>query len=119
MSARKDFTIDQGSFTRIAFVLSGKDAALDLTDYSAAMQIRRFSFSQEAQDTLTTCNGRLKIDGPAGRITATFGAEDTEAYKPEQYLYDLEIQAPNGEIKRVVEGVITVTPEITKVKCDE
>ena len=32
-----------------------------------------------------------------------------------RYLYDVEITSPEGERTRVLEGIVTVTPEITKI----
>jgi len=70
MAAVKNFTLDQGSDKTVSFILSDKNGPLDLTGYSAAMQLRRYAFSEEAIDTLTTCNGRLLLDESAGKVTA-------------------------------------------------
>lgn len=117
MAAVKNFTLDQGSDKTVSFVLSDKNGPIDLTGYSAAMQLRRFAFSEEAIDTLTTCNGRLLLDESAGKVTAKFKHENTEGYPGNTVLYDLELQSPDGEITRVVEGKIKVSPEVTRVKC--
>ena len=113
----KIFTLDQGSDKTVSFILSDKNGPLDLTGYSAAMQLRRYAFSEEAIDTLTTCNGRLLLDESAGKVTAKFKHENTEGYPGDTVLYDLELQSPDGEITRVVEGKIKVSPEVTRVKC--
>jgi hypothetical protein len=34
--------------------------------------------------------------------------------EPGRYLYDVEITSSEGEVSRVVEGVVTVTPGITR-----
>lgn len=39
MAAVKNFTLDQGSDKTVSFVLSDKNGPLDLTGYSAAMQL--------------------------------------------------------------------------------
>lgn len=117
MAAVKNFTLDQGSDKTVSFILSDKSGPLDLTGYSAAMQLRRYAFSEEAIDTLTTCNGRLLLDESAGKVTAKFKHENTEGYPGDTVLYDLELQSPDGEITRVVEGKIKVSPEVTRVKC--
>lgn len=72
MAAVHNFSLDQGSDKVVYFVLRDKSGPIDLSGYSAAMQVRRYAFSEAAIDTLTTCNGRLLIDGPAGKITAKF-----------------------------------------------
>lgn len=113
MAAVKNFTLDQGSDKTVSFILSDKNGPLDLTGYSAAMQLRRYAFSEEAIDTLTTCNGRLLLDESAGKVTAKFKHENTEGYPGDT----VELQSPDGEITRVVEGKIKVSPEVTRVKC--
>ena len=50
MAAVKNFTLDQGSDKTVSFILSDKNGPLDLTGYSAAMQLRRYAFSEEAID---------------------------------------------------------------------
>lgn len=117
MAAVNHFNIDQGADCIIHFSLKDKRGAIDLTGYSAAMQIRRYTFSQEAVDTLTTCNGRLSIDAEAGRITATFPHDITEKYPPDTMVYDIELESDTGEITRIIEGKVRVSPEVTRVKC--
>lgn len=63
MAAVHNFSLDQGSDKVVYFVLRDKSGPIDLSGYSAAMQVRRYAFSEAAIDTLTTCNGRLLIDG--------------------------------------------------------
>ena len=90
MAAVHNFSLDQGSDKVVYFVLRDKSGPIDLSGYSAAMQVRRYAFSEAAIDTLTTCNGRLLIDSPAGKITAKFNHENTEQYPGDSVLYDIE-----------------------------
>ena len=117
MAAVNHFNIDQGSDCTITFALKDKNGPIDLTGYTAAMQIRRFTFSQDAVDTLTTCNGRLSIDAEGGKITAKFPNAITEKYPPDTMVYDIEIESDTGEITRIIEGKVRVSPEVTRVKC--
>lgn len=94
MAAVHNFSLDQGSDKVVYFVLRDKSGPIDLSGYSAAMQVRRYAFSEAAIDTLTTCNGRLLIDGPAGKITAKFNHANTEQYPGDTVLYDIELESP-------------------------
>lgn len=117
MAATSNFKLDQGADAVISFVLRDKSGPLDLTGYTAAMQMRVSVFASEAIDTLTTDNGRLTIDALEGKITASFPHAITGAYPAQVVVYDLEIESADGIIKRVLEGNIKICPEVTRVKC--
>ena len=85
MAAVHNFSLDQGSDKVVYFVLRDKSGPIDLSGYSAAMQVRRYAFSEAAIDTLTTCNGRLLIDGPAGKITAKFNHRNSRRKPPNSF----------------------------------
>jgi hypothetical protein len=41
-------------------------------------------------------------------------AAQTSALKAGTYVYDLELEAPNGEVIRLIEGRFVITPEVTR-----
>ena len=109
MAKRFDLFLQQGSDASFRVVLSN----VDLTGFSAAMQLRRTPASQIAVDELTTGNGRLQILD-SRTIFVTFPHEKTETF-PESLVYDLEIQSGCGKITRVLQGQIRVSREVTRV----
>lgn len=119
MAAVNNLKLDQGADSVFTFALRDKSGPLNLTGFSAAMQLRTTAYSAEAIDTLTTCNGRLVIDAEAGKITATFPHAITEKYPAATVVYDLEIESPAGEITRALEGKIRISPEVTRVRCNQ
>lgn len=104
--------MDQGSdYSTVITVRSATGVPLDLTGYTAASQIRKsFSSSQYytfACELLSPTEGKLRI---------SMSATDTEQIAPGRWLYDVEItQTSTGKRKRVVEGIVTLTPQITRV----
>ena len=51
-----------------------------------------------------------------GKVTISLTAAQTAAVKAGRYVYDVEITGTSPvETLRVLEGLITVTPEVTKV----
>lgn len=48
MAAVHNFSLDQGSDKVVYFVLRDKSGPIDLSGYSAAMQVRRYAFSEAA-----------------------------------------------------------------------
>ncbi len=111
--------VGQGTDARYVLALKTKDSdgnwiPFDLTDYSAAMQLRTATYSPQAQDTLTTANGRLEIDATAGRIALKFPHDVTATYPVRTFVFDVEIKNLLGEITRILSGRIKVTAEVTR-----
>jgi hypothetical protein len=50
-----------------------------------------------------------------GKIRLQLTDEQSEAIPPGRWLYDVEIESPSGQRTRVVEGIVTVNPQITKI----
>ncbi len=117
MAVSYPLKIDQGSAASFCFCFEGDDGAIDLTGYTAAMQIRRSEFSMEAIDTLTTDNGRLVMDCNGGKITADFPCHISEKYPAGFFLYDIEVESPSGSIYRLLDGKIQIKAGVTSVRC--
>ena len=124
MTAQYDFTINQGSDRTIRFVVKAMLAyhcenlykRARLTGYSAAMELRTSADAEEAALTLTTSNGKMMLEEDIGYINVYFSHEDTAALKAGKYVYDLEIKMDEeNKVYRILEGTITVSPEVTKV----
>lgn len=114
--AEYNFTIPQGSDVTLPITLKDEhDAVMNLTGYTVAMQLRRQKNSRTAIDTLTTANGRASVDGTHGKFTLAFPHAVTEGYPATRLVYDIEITSTQNERTRILEGVITVTPEVTRV----
>ena len=50
-----------------------------------------------------------------GQVRMILTAAQSEVIPPGRYLYDLEITSGSGAKTRVVQGVATVTPQITQI----
>ena len=78
------------------------------------MQIRETVTKNTIIESQTTENGRITINGTAGTIQILIPPLDMEEILPQTYVYDLEIESPEGEVTRVVQGTFTVRAEVTK-----
>ena len=112
MATISNLYIDQGTdYSSIITVKSATGAPLDLTGYSAKSQIRKSYNSTQAFDF--TCE---IIDALKGKLRISLLASINEQMKPGRWLYDIEItQTETGRKKRVVEGIVQITPQITKI----
>jgi hypothetical protein len=110
-----DIVADQGAtlLRSISLRSSAKDPVL-LTDYTGRMHIRETISSTEIIETQTTENGRITIGASTGTISVLIPPLDMEQILPGSYFYDIEIESPEGEVTRVVNGTFTVRPEVTR-----
>ena len=116
MAASTDIVIDQFSTFRTAFRWETKStgAAVNLTGYSAAMQIRRTPADATAVVSLHSAGGGLTIDGPEGRVRIEISAAQTSSLAPGKYVYDLVLTDLSSKKKRLVEGTVRVDAGVTR-----
>ena len=109
-------TIDQGAdwFFTVTYA-DPSGTPIIITDYSAKMQMRVEPNSPTAVLTLTTDDGSITINGPAGELNLHATAAQTGAIDEGPYVYDLEITSPAPEetVTRLVQGQIIVSAEVT------
>lgn len=107
-----EFTITNGA-TGI-YVSGGlATAPVDITGYTAKMQMRSYPNSTTAVLTLTTENGGITITGPTGNIALHATATETGAINQGPYDYDVEIYQ-GSNVTRVVQGQIEVSAQVTR-----
>lgn len=91
-------------------------AAVNLTGYSARMQVRDTHDGSTAIVSLTSGSG-ITLGGTAGTILLAMNATTTAALDGTpsgQYVYDLELESGAGYVTRLVEGMFTIHPEVTR-----
>ncbi len=110
MATINNIVIDQGTtFELILNVTNDDGTAKDLANYTVGAQIRK-TYEATTKVDFTTA----KVDAE-GKITLSLTATQTSALKAGRFVYDCEITATSpAETLRVVEGIITVTPEVTR-----
>jgi hypothetical protein len=79
------------------------------------MQVRQRHTSEDpAALNLTTENGGITLGGAAGTIAIVAAATSTGDITFKRGVYDLEMISASGIVTRLIEGVVTVTPEVTR-----
>jgi hypothetical protein len=86
---------------------------VDLTGYTARMQVRENHASKNIVVDINTQNSGITLGGEEGTIDLFINDQDTELIFPKKYVYDLEI-ASSSEVYRILEGNFIVTPEVTR-----
>ena len=111
MAAYAELYLDQGTTFNNVINLTDDvtNAYINVSGYVVRSQMRRSYYSQNASANITC----TITDAPNGEITMSMTAANTANLKAGRYLYDLEVTDINGTVSRILEGVITVTPQVT------
>lgn len=106
-------TIDQGA-TLDKLITWTSDAGIpyDITGWTAKMQIRDSPGGTLLQ-TLTTSDSTIVLGGAAGTIRLVLAAAVTSAWTWRTGVYDLELTNPSAAVTRLLQGPVTVSPEVT------
>lgn len=103
--------IDAGSsYSNTITVTQPNGAPLDLTGYTVASQMRKSYNSSTAFNLNATI-----YSASEGKVKLLLSPQQSEDISPGRWLYDLEITSPSGVRTRVVEGIATVSAQITKI----
>jgi hypothetical protein len=110
MAGFAELTLEQGaSFTTTVTVNGSDGSPTNLLNYTAAAQMRKSYYSTTANNfTVTVSNAA------AGELTMVMTAANTANLTPGRAVYDLLITSPTGVKTRVVEGIVTILPAVTR-----
>ena len=112
--ATVDLTINQGTDYVHTFIWKDENGDLiDLTSYTAKMQIRPNCGDGTLTLELSTVNGRISLGGTAGSIGLSISNSDTEALNFVQEVYDIELTDGGGTVTRLVSGKVYLSKEVT------
>ena len=109
-----DILIEQGATYSQLVTYKESGVAVNLTGYTARMQVRSTLESATTVVELTTANGRIALGGAAGTITLTISATDTASLTAGRGVYDLELVSGSGIVTRLLQGVATISRNVTR-----
>ena len=111
---RFNFSLYQGDTfsTAPAWKINGN--YVNVTGYSADMQVRQDVDSASIIVELSTANGRIVAGTTDGKFTLTLTAAQTAALPPGNYVYDLEVTSPGGIVTKILTGGFAVIAEVTQ-----
>ena len=110
--ASYDLIMYQGASWDYQFTWSVSGSPVNLTGYTARMQVRPSYISDSVILSLTNGSG-ITLGGAAGTIALAASASVSAAIEPRAYVYDLEL-VNGSEVTRLLEGKFTATPEVTR-----
>lgn len=111
MAAIANLTIDQGTtFSSDVTVKDANGQPFNLTGYTAQAKMAKGFASTRTRINMSTS---IATDAATGVVTLSLSATESSALDAERYVYDLEITSGVGAVTRVIEGLITVRPQVT------
>lgn len=109
MATKANLVIDQGTTYTTDLNLTDENGdPLVLSGYTANSQIRKHYTSSNSVVFSTS------INATAGVITLSLTANQTANMAGGRYVYDVELTDASNSISRIVEGIVTVTPQVTR-----
>jgi hypothetical protein len=110
MSGYAFLVIDQGSdYSSEMTVDNIKGLPYDLTGYTVQGQIRK------SYQSLTHYDFDIVVLDPlTGTVAINLDKTVSLSMKPGRYVYDINIMNSAGKVTRVVEGLVEITPGVTR-----
>jgi len=111
MASLSNIFIDQGSdFINELEVVDSQGIAINLTGYTVISQLRKTYGS----NTFTSFITQINSDPTTGKISISLSAAQTASLEQGRYVYDVLITSTGGLSTRVVEGIATLTPGVSR-----
>lgn len=108
MAQKVNIVIDQGTTFNMDFAFTDDyDQPINFNTYQGRSEMRK-SYTSSTFYPFTVS---LSSDGI---ISMSMNATTTSSIAAGRYVYDLEVVDSNGVVSRLVEGIATVTPEVTR-----
>lgn len=105
-----NFTLNQGATFNKQMTVKENNSPLNLTGYTAAMQLRSTYDSSTVALSMTAA----VLNATQGILSISATATATAALEEGIYVYDLEITTSAGTVTRLLQGQVTVSPEVTR-----
>lgn len=109
----KHFTVPQGADfpIRVKYVID--NVILDITGATVRGGMKKSHNATSIILSFTDANANTYLEESTGYFGVDFVAAATSAIPAGKYVYDIELVLASGEVTRVLQGDITLTPEVT------
>ena len=108
MATKVNLVVDQGTTFVSQITFNNEEGnTINFSTYTGAGQIRKHYSSSNS----TSFSVSLSANGV---ITLQLTANQTSNLVAGRYVYDLEVTDSSNQISRLIEGIVTVTPNVTR-----
>lgn len=107
-----ELSLDQGADFNVDLTITQDDgSSRNITGSTFTCSLRKSYYSSSVTANLTI----IVANANSGIIYATANSAITSNIKPGRYLYDIkETVSSTNSVSRLIEGIITVYPQVTK-----
>ena len=105
-----NFILEQGATFNRQLTVKDDGSAMNLTGYSVASKMRSTHDSSTVVGTFTCTIS----NATGGIITMSMTNSTTGGIEEGIYVYDLEMTSGTGVVTRLMQGTVTVNPEVTR-----
>jgi hypothetical protein len=109
----KHFTVPQGADFPIRTKYTIDNVVLDITGATVRGAIKKSHNTTSVVLSFTQANANVYLNAATGFFGIDFKSAATSAIPAGVYVYDIELVLASGEVTRVLQGNITLTPEVT------
>ena len=111
MASYTELNLDQGTTFSATLDLTNDDgSAINVTNSIFVCQLRKSYYSSTSAANVTVNT----LDGANGQIQLALDAATTANVKAGRYLFDLRMTTSAGTTTRIIEGIMTVTPQVSR-----
>lgn len=108
MSTKSNIIIDQGAdYINTFDITHANNASANLETYTATAYIRKHYASTSYYTFTANTNAN-------GVLTISMTANNTANIPAGRYVYDCVVTSNTGTITRLIEGIVTVNPSVTR-----
>ena len=109
MAAVHNLYIDQGAdFSAEIGIYDDFNTPWDLNGYTGEAKLKKSYYSSSSH------NFNVSVSSSDGTVTLTMPSTTTSGIEQGRYLYDVVITSSAGTKTRVIEGLVTINPGVTK-----
>lgn len=110
--ATYNITAYQGATYDLNLTYKVDGTAVNLTGYTAAMQVRETPNASSTILSISSGSG-ITLGGTAGTISVLVSSETMGATSPGSYVYDLELDS-GSQVTRLLQGGFSIVAEVTR-----
>jgi hypothetical protein len=108
MATKVNLVVDQGTTFTTSITFNDENGnTINFSTYSGSAQMRKHFTSSNS----TSFSVSLTSNGV---VTLSLTANQTGNLVAGRYVYDLEVTDASNQISRLIEGIVTVTPNVTR-----
>jgi len=109
MAIKSNITIDQGTDYQVTVnVRDANTTAISLTGFTGQAQLRKYYTSSRKYDF------SVIVSANTGEVTMAMSAANTANIAAGRYVYDCVLVSNTNVVSRIVEGIVTINPRVSR-----